>query len=86
MPATADMLLFLGPALGPSVGGALIGAEGRTVLRELTRYKQLRVNALPAGPCSRREIRPEDEDDQMNSASSRSSADFGLAPTISLTT
>lgn len=28
MPATAGMLLFLGPALGPSVGGALIGAVG----------------------------------------------------------
>lgn len=28
MPATAGMLLFLGPALGPSVGGALIGALG----------------------------------------------------------
>jgi EmrB/QacA subfamily drug resistance transporter len=28
MPAAAGMLLFLGPALGPSVGGALIGAVG----------------------------------------------------------
>ena len=28
MPATAGMLLFLGPALGPSVGGALIAAGG----------------------------------------------------------
>ncbi|HUA40134.1 MAG TPA: DHA2 family efflux MFS transporter permease subunit [Streptosporangiaceae bacterium] len=28
MPAVAGMLLFLGPALGPSVGGALIGAAG----------------------------------------------------------
>jgi EmrB/QacA subfamily drug resistance transporter len=28
MPATAGLLLFLGPALGPSVGGALIGAVG----------------------------------------------------------
>jgi EmrB/QacA subfamily drug resistance transporter len=28
MPATAGMLLFLGPALGPSVGGALIGVLG----------------------------------------------------------
>jgi EmrB/QacA subfamily drug resistance transporter len=28
MPATAGMLLFLGPALGPSIGGALIGAVG----------------------------------------------------------
>ncbi len=28
VPATAGMLLFLGPALGPSVGGALIGAVG----------------------------------------------------------
>jgi EmrB/QacA subfamily drug resistance transporter len=28
MPATAGMLLFLGPALGPTVGGALIGAIG----------------------------------------------------------
>jgi EmrB/QacA subfamily drug resistance transporter len=28
MPAIAGMLLFLGPALGPSVGGALIGAVG----------------------------------------------------------
>jgi EmrB/QacA subfamily drug resistance transporter len=28
MPAVAGMLLFLGPALGPSVGGALIGAVG----------------------------------------------------------
>jgi EmrB/QacA subfamily drug resistance transporter len=28
MPATAGMLLFLGPALGPSVGGALIGVVG----------------------------------------------------------
>jgi hypothetical protein len=28
MPAMAGMLLFLGPALGPSVGGALIGAVG----------------------------------------------------------
>jgi EmrB/QacA subfamily drug resistance transporter len=28
MPATAGLLLFLGPALGPSVGGALIGTVG----------------------------------------------------------
>jgi EmrB/QacA subfamily drug resistance transporter len=28
MPATAGMLLFLGPALGPTLGGALIGAVG----------------------------------------------------------
>jgi EmrB/QacA subfamily drug resistance transporter len=28
MPATAGMLLFLGPALGPSVGGVLIGVAG----------------------------------------------------------
>jgi EmrB/QacA subfamily drug resistance transporter len=28
MPATAGMLLFLGPALGPSIGGALIGTVG----------------------------------------------------------
>jgi|HubBroStandDraft_2_1064218.scaffolds.fasta_scaffold64685_1 EmrB/QacA subfamily drug resistance transporter len=28
IPATAGMLLFLGPALGPTVGGALIGAAG----------------------------------------------------------
>jgi EmrB/QacA subfamily drug resistance transporter len=28
MPATAGMLLFAGPALGPAVGGALIGAAG----------------------------------------------------------
>jgi EmrB/QacA subfamily drug resistance transporter len=28
MPDTAGMLLFLGPALGPSIGGALIGAVG----------------------------------------------------------
>jgi EmrB/QacA subfamily drug resistance transporter len=28
MPAAAGMLLFLGPALGPSIGGALIGAVG----------------------------------------------------------
>jgi EmrB/QacA subfamily drug resistance transporter len=28
MPATAGMLLFVGPALGPSLGGALIGAVG----------------------------------------------------------
>jgi EmrB/QacA subfamily drug resistance transporter len=28
MPNTAGMLLFLGPALGPSIGGALIGAVG----------------------------------------------------------
>jgi EmrB/QacA subfamily drug resistance transporter len=28
MPATAGLLLFLGPALGPSAGGALIGAVG----------------------------------------------------------
>jgi hypothetical protein len=28
MPAAAGMLLFLGPALGPSVGGALITAAG----------------------------------------------------------
>jgi EmrB/QacA subfamily drug resistance transporter len=28
MPVTAGLLLFLGPALGPSIGGALIGAVG----------------------------------------------------------
>ncbi|HTA02336.1 MAG TPA: hypothetical protein VK802_18285 [Streptosporangiaceae bacterium] len=42
---------------------------------------------VPAGPCPSGAIRPRVLlSDQMNSARSRSSADFGLAPTISLTT
>jgi EmrB/QacA subfamily drug resistance transporter len=60
MPATAGMLLFLGPALGPSIGGALIGTVGwRSIFLinvPVGLVAALAIRRIPAGmaagPCS----------------------------------